>query len=340
MTLSRRDFLKASATIAAAFGVQGAEALAREGGLSVVWFQAQACTGCSVSLLNSIYYNTIDDLLLNTLDLNYHNNLMASAGDLARSSAEEAYNNGNYVLVVEGAVPTGASGKYCYLWPGMTAVDGVKKYAAKTPFVMAVGTCASFGGVSAALPNPTQAVSLQTLLGTSKKVINIAGCPTHPDWIVGTVAYMIRYGAVPTLDSKGRPTMFFGRRVHDLCPLRETEEADRLGQYGCLEELGCRGPETWGDCPTRRWNTGAANTNGSYFCMASRGPCTGCTEPTFSASRPFFRGEEEGDGESDGQPQPPDPAEPPQPPQPPQPPNRERGRHRDGEHVREHAHRG
>ena len=297
MTLSRRDFLKASATIATAFGVQGAEALAREGGLSVVWFQAQACTGCSVSLLNSIYYNTIDDLLLNFLDLNYHNNLMAAAGSLAQAAAQDAYYRGNYVLVVEGAVPTGASGKYCQLWPGMTAVDGVKSYAARTPFVMSVGTCASFGGVAAAAPNPTQAVSVQTLLGASKKVINIAGCPTHPDWIVGTVAYMIRYGAVPTLDSKGRPTMFFRRRVHDTCPLRETEEADRLGQYGCLKELGCRGPETWGDCPTRRWNTGAKNTYGSYFCMGSRGLCTGCTEPTFGASRPFFR-EEEAEEES------------------------------------------
>jgi len=122
MSLTRRDFLKASASIAAAFGIQGAEALAREGGLSVVWFQAQACTGCSVSLLNSIYYNTIDDLLLNTLDLNYHPNLMAASGALATTAAQNAYNQGNYVLVVEGGVPTGASGKYCYLWPGMTAV--------------------------------------------------------------------------------------------------------------------------------------------------------------------------------------------------------------------------
>ncbi len=287
MSLTRRDFLKASASIAAAFGIQGAEALAREGGLSVVWFQAQACTGCSVSLLNSIYYNTIDDLLLNTLDLNYHPNLMAASGSLAQTVAQNAYSQGNFVLVVEGAVPTGASGKYCYLWPGMTAVNAIKTFAAKTPYVMAVGTCASFGGVNAAPPNPTQAVSVQTLLGTSKKVINIAGCPTHPDWIVGTVAHMLKYASVPTLDSKGRPTMFFNRSVHDICPLKGTEPAKALGQPGCLKELGCRGPETRADCPTRRWNTGAANTYGKDWCIGSRGPCHGCTEPKFSELRPF-----------------------------------------------------
>lgn len=289
MSLTRRDFLKASASIAAAFGIQGAEALAREGGLSVVWFQAQACTGCSVSLLNSIYYSTIDDLLLNTLDLNYHANLMAASGNLAQSVAQNAYNQGNFVLVVEGAIPTGEGGKYCYLWPGMTAVSAVKTFAAKTPYVMAVGTCASFGGVNAAPPNPTQAVSVQTLLGSSKRVINIAGCPSHPDWIVGTVAHMLKYGSVPTLDSKGRPKMFFGRKVHDACPLKGTQSAKVLGQPGCLKELGCRGPETWADCPTRRWNTGEANTYGSDWCVGSRGPCHGCTEPAFSQLRPFYK---------------------------------------------------
>jgi hydrogenase small subunit len=83
--------------------------------------------------------------------------------------------------------------------------------------------------------------------------------------------------------------MFFGRKVHDLCPLKGTEEAHTLGQYGCLKELGCRGPETMGDCPTRRWNTGAKNTFGSNWCISSRGPCTGCTEPKFSELRPFFK---------------------------------------------------
>jgi len=289
MSLTRRDFLKASASIAAAFGIQGAEALAREGGLSVVWFQAQACTGCSVSLLNSIYYNTIDDLLLNTLDLNYHPNLMAASGALATTAAQNAYNQGNYVLVVEGGVPTGASGKYCYLWPGMTAVNAIKTFAAKTPYVMAVGTCASFGGVSAAPPNPTQAVSVQTLLGTSKRVINIAGCPTHPDWIVGTVAHMLRYGNVPSLDSLGRPTMFFSKSVHDVCPRKGTSPARALGQPGCLKELGCRGPQTKGDCPNRRWNTGTKNTFGVDWCIGSGGPCHGCTDPKFSELRAFYR---------------------------------------------------
>ncbi|MFB3906243.1 MAG: hydrogenase small subunit [Acidobacteriota bacterium] len=288
MSLTRRDFLKASAVIAAAFGAK-VDALAAEGGLSVIWLQAQSCTGCSVSLLNSIYYDTIDSLVVNTLDLNFHPNLMAAAGMLARSAAEAAFSKGNYVLVVEGAVPTGASGTYCNLWPGLTAADGVKAYAAKTPYVMAVGTCAAYGGVAAAPPNPTQAIDVQTLIGTTKRVIRIPGCPSHPDWIVGTVAYMLKYGTVPVLDAEGRPKMFFEKTVHDRCPLKGTTPARALGQYGCMKELGCRGPVTKADCPVRRWNTGAANTYGTNWCIGTRVPCHGCASSKFNELRPFFK---------------------------------------------------
>src|SRR5512137_1144799 len=118
MDLNRRDFLKASTAVAAAFGIKTSGILSPEdaaaleadqGGLPVVWLQAQACTGCSVSLLNSVYYTTINDLLLNTLDLQYHPNLMAAAGASAQAAAQAAYDKGGFILVVEGAVPRGAS---------------------------------------------------------------------------------------------------------------------------------------------------------------------------------------------------------------------------------------
>ena len=227
MPISRRDFLKATAAVAGALGISSPllqreqEALAKEGGLQVVWLQGQACTGCSVSLLNSIYYATIDDLLLNTLDLQYHPNVMAGAGSTAIAAAEEAYAKGGFALVIEGAIPTAYGGRACYVWPGTTMQAAVTRYAAKAAAIIAVGTCASFGGMAAGRPNPTQARPVKTIVG-SRPVINIPGCPAHPDWIVGTIAYILQNGKVPPLDSYGRPTDFFGKTTHSACPRRSS----------------------------------------------------------------------------------------------------------------------
>jgi len=325
MSLTRRDMLKASAVVAGALGMTGAgifkaqEALAKVGGLQVVWLQAQNCTGCSVSLLNSIYYATIDDLLLNTLDLRYHPNVMAAAGQQAIGAAEAAYSKGGYALVVEGAIPTADSGKACYLWPGTTAMNGIRRYAGRAAMVIAVGTCAAYGGMAAGNPNPTKAVGVKALLGASKAVVNIPGCPAHPDWVVGTIAYILKYNKVPALDSSGRPKDFFGTRVHDKCPNRNSytgpnhhsrgrpcsqchgpgKEEDSLNPSripaaglsdpGCVWPLGCKGTLTYCDCPTRLWNSGAANTPGVNWCVAARSPCFGCTQPNFpDGMSPFY----------------------------------------------------
>jgi hydrogenase small subunit len=337
MHLTRRDMLKATAAIAGALGVSGAglwkeqEALAKTGGLPVVWFQAQCCTGCSVSLLNSIYYATIDDLLLNTLDLKYHPNLSAAAGQTAISAAEAAYQAGKYVLVVEGAVPTADNGRACYLWPGMTAMAGVRRYAARAGLILTVGTCSSYGGMSGGKPNPTAAKSVKALLGTtSVPIVSLPGCPVHPDWVVGTVAYILKNGKAPTLDANGRPTDFYGKTVHSQCPNLpsyvganhhsngractqchtvstrgggggggEDDEAGplspnlipaaTLSQANCLSRLGCKGPVTGCDCPTRKWNSAAPATPGVNWCIGARSPCFGCTEPSFpDGMSPFY----------------------------------------------------
>jgi hydrogenase small subunit len=325
MPLTRRDMLKASAIIAGALGMTGAgiirtqQALAKTGGLKVVWLQAQNCTGCSVSLLNSIYYATIDDLLLNTLDLRFHPNVMAAAGQQAIDAAEAAYSTGGYALVVEGAIPTADSGKACYLWTGTTAMNGIARYAGRASMVIAVGTCAAFGGMAAGKPNPTKAVSVKGLLGTSKPIVNIPGCPVHPDWVVGTIAYILKNNKVPPLDANGRPKDFFGRKVHDACPNRNSytgpnhhsrgqrctnchgrglEEdplkpnqipAFALSEPGCLYGLGCKGVGAYADCPTRKWNSAAAATAGVSWCVGGRSPCFGCTEPTFpDGMSPFY----------------------------------------------------
>jgi len=297
MAITRRDFVRASTALGAAFGLVTVasprrKAEAATGAPPVVWLQGQACTGCSVSLLNSIYYQTIDGLLTSTLDVKFHPNLMAAAGSTAVAAAEAAYAKGGYVLVVEGAVPTGASGKYCTVWPGMTALKAVKTYAARASNIIAVGTCASFGGIPKGAPGPTGATSVKAVVGT-KPVINIPGCPVNPDWLVGTVAYLLQYGTAPALDSYRRPTQYFGRTVHSRCPYEDDDDGRRitsLGQRGgCLRPLGCTGPETRADCPNRRWNSPAAATAGVNWCIGAGSPCHGCTEPNFPDGKsPFY----------------------------------------------------
>src|SRR5512133_2694014 len=126
MQITRRDMLKASAAIVTARGLlaHGAQGLQQAAAATakppVIWLQGQGCNGDSVSLLNSIYYMTVDELLLNTIDLKFHPTVMAAAGDLAVSAATAAQGAGGYVLVVEGAIPTASSGKFCTIWPGMT----------------------------------------------------------------------------------------------------------------------------------------------------------------------------------------------------------------------------
>ena len=144
MRVSRREFLKVAAAAAAA-GRLAPAALARlqnllliEGGPRVIWLQGAGCDGCAISFLNSIHYATADELLMNTLDVEFQSNLMAAAGDLAISAAEAAGAEPGYILVVEGAIPTGADGKYCVLWPGMSMHDGLVNFSPNASFILAL----------------------------------------------------------------------------------------------------------------------------------------------------------------------------------------------------------
>ena len=316
MNLTRREFLRAQAMAAAALGLSASgltrleQVLAAEGAAPVVWLQAQDCTACSVSLLNSVRYATVDGLLLNTIDLNFHTTVMAAAGDLAVAAAQDTLNQGGYILVADGAIPTLEGGRYCYLWEGMTALDGVKAFAAKASWILAVGTCASYGGVCAGTPNPTGAQSVGQVLGNPSKLINLPGCPPHPDWMVGTIAYLLGEGVAPALDSYRRPTGYYGERVHEECPLNDRYYEEGIfalypGATGCLRKQGCRGPSTRADCPQRRWNAADAGV-GVNWCIGAGGPCYGCTEPTFpDGMSPFFTntlsgGDDEGGGDGEG----------------------------------------
>ena len=151
-----------------------------------------------------------------------------------------------------------------------------------------LGICAAYGGMVAGAPNPTGALGVQDVVDVP--VVNIPGCPAHPDWIVGAIAYVLANGAVPPLDRDGRPKVFFGTRVHDRCPNRDTQKAHELGEDGCLNALGCNGPNTKSDCPTRMWNAGGPGEDGVNWCVGAGSPCYGCTEPSFPDSMtPFYK---------------------------------------------------
>ncbi len=293
MILSRRGFLNLCASSAAAFGLSAAdvlklkELLADPNAPIVIWLQGSGCTGCSVSFLNYLYTagsSILDtsapknaaDVLINAVNLVYHPTVMAAAGQTA---VDVLNNKSGYVLVVEGGIPTAFGGKACFAYNSrgveVTFQEAVKELAAGAAQVVCVGSCACYGGISAAVPNPSGVAGVQTVIG--RNTLNVPGCPPHPDWIVWAIAQIL-LGTNLQVDSYGRPVTLFARTVHDQCPRREREEAHTYGQDGrCLEEIGCMGPRTRANCPVVKWNYGV------NWCVDANSQCIGCTEPTFPA---------------------------------------------------------
>jgi len=302
MGISRREFLKLCGVSGLTLGLSRpllaeiVKALeeAASGRPPVLWLHGSSDSGCSISLLNSVH-PSIAEVLLQLISLKFHQTLMAASGELATSAIEEVLDKhaGEFILVIEGAIPTGIHGVFCTVGElegvPMIFLDWVKMLAVEAQAVVAVGSCASFGGIPAAAPNPTECKSVEKILqesGITTPLINIPGCPAHPDWIVGTLFHVLRYG-IPDLDVLRRPRLFFGRLVHDKCPLRaqydNREFAARPGERGCRLLLGCRGPDARADCPTRLWNSGV------NWCVLSGAICIGCTHPGFPDSvSPFY----------------------------------------------------
>jgi hydrogenase small subunit len=265
--------------------------------IPVIWMQAATCSGCSVSVLNSAAPK-ISDLLLSEvipgrhINLRFQATVMAGAGEPALEVLDAIVKEegGSYLLVVEGSIPTNAGGA-CGMLGEEPMADRVVALAKSAQAIIALGTCASFGGIFAAAPNPAECVSVAALLeekGLDVPLINVPGCPPHPDWFVGTVAALLLGGpSAVTVDELRRPARFFGQLVHENCPRRayfdEGKFAQHLSDEGCLYELGCKGTLTHADCPLRRWN------NGVNWVIGSGAPCNGCTEPEFpDLVSPFY----------------------------------------------------
>jgi len=289
MAISRREFLRyfgggaAGVVLSQSYLpwlVKTLEA-ATKGEPPVIWLQGQCCTGCSVSLLNTVH-PSIAEVLLKIISLGYHPNVMAGSGDLAISAMEKIYKEsaGSYILIMEGAIPTAEDGIYALTGEKegkhITTLDWAQRLGEKAGAIVSVGTCASYGGIPAGEPNPTQAKGIGELLG--KAVLNIPGCPAHPDWIVGSLTHVLMWG-LPKLDEYGRPTLFFGKTIHENCPnfyyYNDDILAEKLSDEGCLMHLGCKGGLTHSDCPKRRWN------NGVNWCIGAKTPCIGCAQQGF-----------------------------------------------------------
>lgn len=296
--ISRRDFLKFSSFVTAILALppryveRVARALSTLPRPSVIWLEFQDCAGETESFLRSSH-PTVPQLVLDLIDLAYHETIMAPAGAAAEASLREAMERarGEYLLIVEGSIPTAEGGVYCTI-AGKTAVQRLEEAAPGAAAVIAVGTCAAFGGIAAAEPNPTGAVGVRDLV-KGKPVVNLPGCPVNAVNLVATLVHFLTFGELPATDDEGRPLFAYGHMIHDTCPRRAHFDAGRFveewGDEGhrqgwCLYKVGCKGPAARANCALVGWND---NTS---WPIAAGHPCIACTEPGFwDSSTPFYR---------------------------------------------------
>jgi len=296
LAMSRREFLQFCAALAASLGLpQGAdaaiaEAVATKKRPSVIWLHFQECTGCTESLLRA-EHPTLEKLILDVISLDYHETLFAAAGHQIEAARKTAMteNKGKYILVVEGAIPIKDGGIYCKIG-GKTAIELLKECAADAGAVIAIGSCASWGGMPSTDPNPTGASSVAQVLG--KPVVTIPGCPPNPYNFLSTVVHFLTFGALPAVDDLGRPKFAYSRLVHENCERRAHFDAGRFAlEFGddahrqgfCLYKLGCKGPETYANCPTIQFGDMGAGT----WPIGCGHPCIGCTEQGIGFQKPI-----------------------------------------------------
>lgn len=290
--ISRRDFLKFCSTVAVAIGLGPAgeskvfAALTSQNRPIVLWLHFAECTGCTESFLRATG-PFADELLLDTLSVDYHETLMAGAGktihDILVETADK--NKGNFICVVEGAIPTKDNGIYGMI-NGKTMLSIAREICPKAKCIIAIGTCSAFGGIAAAAPNPTGAKNvIAALKGVDiPPVINVSGCPPNPVTFVGVIAEYLLKGKLPETDKYYRPLFAYEEYIHETCPFNQYWEfavPDAIER--CLIEQGCKGPCTYNNCTTKKFN------NEVSFPMNAGHVCIGCSEPNFwDINTPFW----------------------------------------------------
>jgi hydrogenase small subunit len=293
--------MAASLGLPLSMGTRIAEAVTSPRRPVVIWLSAQECTGCTETLLRT-NHPTLDALILDLISLDYHETLAAGAGHQAEEfrakSIEE--NSGSFILVVDGSIPTKDGGVYCKV-AGRTVLDILKETAPKAAAVIAIGSCASWGGIPSAEPNPTGAKPVHEILaGTGIPVVNLPGCPPVHYNLLSTILHYVTFKRLPELDAKNRPVFAYGRLIHENCERRPHFDAGRFvkefGDEGhrqgyCLYMMGCKGPETFNNCPTVGFN----DLGPGSWPVGTGHPCFGCSEegvgffaPLHSPASPIY----------------------------------------------------
>lgn len=294
--VDRRTFLRFCTVTAAALGLEATmvpkvvAALTDKPRLPVIWLHGLECTCCSESFIRSSH-PIAQDIILNMISLDYDDTLQAAAGEQVEEIRKRIMKDypGQYLLAVEGNAPTKDNGVYCTVG-GDSFLNILQETAAQAKAVIAWGSCASNGCVQAAKPNPTGAMPVYKLI-SGKPVINVPGCPPIAEVMTGVVTYILTFDRLPELDRIGRPTMFYGQRLHDKCYRRPFFDAgqfveswdDEGARKGwCLYKMGCRGPTTYNSCSKVMWNGGVSWPIGSGH------GCIGCSEENFWDNGDFY----------------------------------------------------
>jgi hydrogenase small subunit len=295
--VTRRSFLAFCATMTSMLALPPtmapvmAQALAKSRRPSVIWLPFQECTGCLESITRSAS-PTVEGLMFDVMSLDYQETLMAAAGHQAEAARAAAMkeNFGKYVLVIDGAVTTREDGAYSCIG-GVSNLELLREVAKGAAGIVAIGSCAAFGGIPKANPNPTRAVAVSDVI-KDKPIVNVPGCPPIPVVITGVLVHFLTFGRFPELDPLGRPKAFYGETIHDRCYRRPFYDQGRFARTfddagardgWCLYELGCKGPTTYNACATVKWN------DATSFPIQSGHGCLGCSEPDFWDRGSFYK---------------------------------------------------
>lgn len=273
--MHRRDFLKLCGVVAGALSLDMsavpkiAQALTADDRPPVIWLHFAECTGCTESILRTSA-PWMDELIFNTISLDYHETLMAAAGETVEQILTEAASThqDEFFCVVEGAIPTADNGVYGTIG-NRTMLEIAQDILPKAKAIISLGTCSAYGGIAAAAPNPTGAKGVTNALpNLAVPVVNLPGCPPNPINFVALLASYLLNNSLPALDAYGRPLFAFRRKIHASCPYKRNETR-------CLKHEGCKGQWTYNNCADIKSND---NTS---FDMQVGHPCIGCSDPGF-----------------------------------------------------------
>lgn len=274
---------------------------------TLLWLQAGACSGDTMSLLCADKPSWPELVAHYNLHIYWQPSL--STGTVRDLMADiDAIISGQQhltILCIEGSVALGPNGTGMFdTLAERPKADVIRELAQHADYVVAVGTCASYGGMHAAPPNPSECTGLQSLKGipggllpadwVSKKglpVVNLSGCPTHPTTIMHTLINLIA-GHKVKLNEFNQPEDYYSTLVHQGCSRSEYHEYDieetEFGKEGCLFfNLGCQAPYTKARCNVDLWNNQSSKTRAGV-------PCLGCVSPDFPRNAPLFRTEKVG----------------------------------------------